>query len=80
MEKRSLGVAAEFHEDEFSKMILSWSLDDILDQDLYKNKVFYFFYHFSFSTFCILFCCCFLIFTGFVGKGYGNGLSRVYLS
>nr|GEV15151.1 UvrD-like helicase, ATP-binding domain, P-loop containing nucleoside triphosphate hydrolase [Tanacetum cinerariifolium] len=31
--------AAEFHEDEFSKMILSWSLDEILNQNIYKDKV-----------------------------------------
>ncbi|GJY49543.1 UvrD-like helicase, ATP-binding domain, P-loop containing nucleoside triphosphate hydrolase [Tanacetum coccineum] len=39
MEKGSLGVVAEHHEDEFTKLILSWSLDDILNQDLFKNKV-----------------------------------------
>ncbi|PWA56308.1 DNA helicase, UvrD-like, C-terminal [Artemisia annua] len=40
MEKGSLGVAAaEFHEDEFTKLIFSWSLDDILNEDLFKNKV-----------------------------------------
>ncbi|PWA96132.1 uvrD-like Helicase, ATP-binding domain, P-loop containing nucleoside triphosphate hydrolase [Artemisia annua] len=33
------GGAAEHHEDEFTKLILSWSLDHILDQDVYKNKV-----------------------------------------
>ncbi|GJR47204.1 UvrD-like helicase, ATP-binding domain, P-loop containing nucleoside triphosphate hydrolase, partial [Tanacetum coccineum] len=38
MEKGSLGVV-EHHEDEFTKMILSWSLDDILNEDLYKNKL-----------------------------------------
>ncbi|GKF05575.1 hypothetical protein Tco_0036243, partial [Tanacetum coccineum] len=38
MEKGSLGVV-EHHEDEFTKLILSWSLDDILNEDLYKNKV-----------------------------------------
>ncbi|PWA96126.1 uvrD-like Helicase, ATP-binding domain, P-loop containing nucleoside triphosphate hydrolase [Artemisia annua] len=38
MEKGSLGVA-EFHEDEFTKLILSWSLDDIFNDHLYKNKV-----------------------------------------
>ncbi|GJX43562.1 UvrD-like helicase, ATP-binding domain, P-loop containing nucleoside triphosphate hydrolase, partial [Tanacetum coccineum] len=37
MEKWSLGVV-EHHEDEFTKLILSWSLDDILNEDLYKNK------------------------------------------
>ncbi|PWA75023.1 hypothetical protein CTI12_AA245630 [Artemisia annua] len=36
----SLGfAAAEHHEDEFTKMILSWSLDHILDEHVYKNKV-----------------------------------------
>ncbi|GJR10991.1 UvrD-like helicase, ATP-binding domain, P-loop containing nucleoside triphosphate hydrolase [Tanacetum coccineum] len=34
----SFGVA-EHHEDEFTKLILSWSLDHILNQDVYKNKV-----------------------------------------
>nr|GEX70259.1 UvrD-like helicase, ATP-binding domain, P-loop containing nucleoside triphosphate hydrolase [Tanacetum cinerariifolium] len=34
----SLGVV-EHHEDKFTKLILSLSLDDILNQDLYKNKV-----------------------------------------
>ncbi|GKC35948.1 UvrD-like helicase, ATP-binding domain, P-loop containing nucleoside triphosphate hydrolase, partial [Tanacetum coccineum] len=33
------GSSCLFHEDEFSKMILSWSLDDIFNQQLYKNKV-----------------------------------------
>ncbi|GKC16185.1 hypothetical protein Tco_1012967, partial [Tanacetum coccineum] len=37
MEQGSLGVV-EHHEDEFTKLILSWSLDDILNEDLYKNK------------------------------------------
>nr|GEW45563.1 hypothetical protein [Tanacetum cinerariifolium] len=34
----SSGVVGH-HEDEFIKLILSWSLDDILNEDLYKNKV-----------------------------------------
>ncbi|GJV06799.1 UvrD-like helicase, ATP-binding domain, P-loop containing nucleoside triphosphate hydrolase [Tanacetum coccineum] len=38
MEKGSLGVV-EHHEDEFTKLILSWSLGDILNEDLYKNKM-----------------------------------------
>nr|GEX68374.1 UvrD-like helicase, ATP-binding domain, P-loop containing nucleoside triphosphate hydrolase [Tanacetum cinerariifolium] len=38
MEQGSLGVV-EHHVDEFTKLILSWSLDDILNEDLYKNKV-----------------------------------------
>ncbi|GJY32458.1 UvrD-like helicase, ATP-binding domain, P-loop containing nucleoside triphosphate hydrolase [Tanacetum coccineum] len=29
----------EHHDDEFSKMVFSWSLADIFNQDLYKNKV-----------------------------------------
>ncbi|PWA75523.1 uvrD-like Helicase, ATP-binding domain, P-loop containing nucleoside triphosphate hydrolase [Artemisia annua] len=39
MDKGSLGEGAKHHEDEFTKIILSWSLDDILNEDLYKNKV-----------------------------------------
>ncbi|GKD22510.1 hypothetical protein Tco_1224213 [Tanacetum coccineum] len=39
MDKGSFKVAVEHHEDEFTKLILSWSLDDILNQHLYKNKV-----------------------------------------
>ncbi|PWA76942.1 uvrD-like Helicase, ATP-binding domain, P-loop containing nucleoside triphosphate hydrolase [Artemisia annua] len=39
MEQGCLGAAAEHHEDEFTKLILSWSLDDIRNEDLYKNKV-----------------------------------------
>ncbi|GJU21929.1 hypothetical protein Tco_1155271 [Tanacetum coccineum] len=35
----SSGFAGEHHEDEFTKMILSWSLDHFLVQDVYKNKV-----------------------------------------
>ncbi|GJR49993.1 UvrD-like helicase, ATP-binding domain, P-loop containing nucleoside triphosphate hydrolase [Tanacetum coccineum] len=37
MEKGSEGEL--FHEDEFSKMILSWSLHHIFNQDMFKNKV-----------------------------------------
>ncbi|PWA72412.1 uvrD-like Helicase, ATP-binding domain, P-loop containing nucleoside triphosphate hydrolase [Artemisia annua] len=39
MEQGCLLGAAEHHEDEFTKLILSWSLDDICNQDLYKTKV-----------------------------------------
>nr|GEV10049.1 UvrD-like helicase, ATP-binding domain, P-loop containing nucleoside triphosphate hydrolase [Tanacetum cinerariifolium] len=37
--KMEKGVVAEHHEDEFTNLIFSWSLDDILNQDLFKNKV-----------------------------------------
>nr|GEX43862.1 UvrD-like helicase, ATP-binding domain, P-loop containing nucleoside triphosphate hydrolase [Tanacetum cinerariifolium] len=41
MEKESccLEGGGAFHEDEFSNMILSWSLDHILNQDMFNNKV-----------------------------------------
>ncbi|GJQ99904.1 UvrD-like helicase, ATP-binding domain, P-loop containing nucleoside triphosphate hydrolase [Tanacetum coccineum] len=39
MEKGCSGDGGEHHEDEFTKLILSWSLDDIFYEHLYKNKV-----------------------------------------
>nr|GEY51969.1 hypothetical protein [Tanacetum cinerariifolium] len=36
-----LRVVAEHHEDEYTNLIFSWSLDDILNQDLFKNKIMY---------------------------------------
>ncbi|GJR23597.1 UvrD-like helicase, ATP-binding domain, P-loop containing nucleoside triphosphate hydrolase [Tanacetum coccineum] len=39
MEHGSSCLGFEHHDDEFSKIIFSWSLEDIFNQDLYKNKV-----------------------------------------
>jgi hypothetical protein len=55
MEKGYLGFA-EHHEDEFTKLILAWSLDDILNQNLIKDKVvlfFFFFFVIALLAFCI---------------------------
>ncbi|PWA35579.1 recBCD enzyme subunit RecB, P-loop containing nucleoside triphosphate hydrolase [Artemisia annua] len=39
MEGGCLGDVAEEQNNEFIKMVFSWSLDDIFNQDLYKNQV-----------------------------------------